>query len=335
MDSLTSTTSTETRRPLSVLLRGLARIPPIYYVLAVVLIWIGIINPNFYQPITILGTFLKPNADIILVSMGQMLVIVAGELDLSVGALISVCAAVSAKVINGGQGTILEAFAVVFAIATVVGLLNGFLTTRLKVPSFVTTLGMWLIAQGTISIITRGVEIGNITDEFRVFGRNNIGDTGIPIAVVILVIIAVVGVLVLHFTTFGRRLYAVGSNPVAAQLSGINVSRIKTLAFLLCSLSAAVAAIMRVGYAGVSSVTVGQGYEFQSISAVVLGGVAFSGGRGNLGGAIAGALTLQAIFKLMNFLRLPLPIRLTVQGLIIIGAVAFSGLNLTRKSQAR
>jgi len=79
-----------------------------------------------------------------------------------------------------------------------------------------------------------------------------------------------------------------------------------------------------VGYAGVSSLTVGQGYEFQSISAVVLGGVALAGGRGSLWGAIAGALTLQALFALMNFLSLPLPIRLTVQGVIIIGAVAFA-----------
>src|SRR5260221_12775415 len=106
------------------------------------------------------------------------------------------------------------------------------------------------------------------------------------------------------------------------------VSRFEALGYFLSTLSAALAAVMLVGYAGVSSLSVGQGYEFQSISAVVLGGIAFSGGRGNLGGAIAGALTLQAVFTLMNFLSLPLPIRLTVHGLIIIAAVACSGLRL-------
>ena len=304
--------------------RRLTRIPIIYVVLIIVLILIGLRNPNFYQPLALLA-FFKRNAAIILVSMGQMVIIGAGELDLSVGALISVCAALSAKVINNGDGTVLAAFAVVFATASVVGLANGILTTRFKVPSFVTTLGMWLIAQGTISIITRGAEIGGVTDDFRVFGRGNVPGTSIPIALVILIVVAAIGSILLYATTFGRRLYAVGSNPVAASLAGVNVSRIKTIGFLMSSLSGGLAAIMLVGYAGVSSLTVGQGYEFQSISAAVLGGVAFSGGRGNLWGAIAGALTLQALFSLMNFLSLPLPIRLTVQGAIIIGAVAFAG----------
>lgn len=327
--------SVNTRTPLSGQLRaGMLRIPIIVYVLLLVLILIALRNINFYQPTALLA-FLKRNAAIILVAMGQMYVMVAGELDLSVGALISVCAAVSAKVINNGEGTVLEAFAWVFAIAVVVGLANGILTTRFKVPSFVTTLGMWLIAQGTISIITHGAEVGGVTEDFRVFGRMNIPGTGIPIALVIVIVLAVFGVVLMHFTTFGRRVYAVGSNPVAAQLAGVNVSRIKIICFLLCSLSAAVGAILLVGYAGVSSLSVGEGYEFQSISAVVLGGVALSGGRGNIGGAIAGALTLQAVFAFMNFLSVPNFIRLTVQGVIIIGAVAFSSLRQRISLQAR
>ena len=329
-----TTTTPSATKPITARLGSFARIPVIYYVLLLVLIAIGIRNPYFYQPVPLLA-FLKRNAAILLVSMGQTYVILTGELDLSVGALISVCAAVSAKVINNGEGSIWAAYAWVFGIAIAVGLVNGFLTTRFRVPSFVTTLGMWLIAQGTISIITRGAEVGGVTEEFRVLGRANIGDSPVPIALVIIIIIALVGIVVMHFTTFGRRVYAVGSNPVAAELSGINVSRIKTIAFLLSSLSGAVAAILLVGYAGVSSLTIGQGYEFQSISAAVLGGVAFSGGRGNLAGALAGALTLQAVFALMNFLSLPLPIRLTVQGLIIIGAVAFGGLRLIKRPQAR
>jgi len=329
-----SSTPLGTTEPRPSPLGFLGRIPIIYYALAIVLIAIWLRNPNFYQPLALFA-FLKRNAAIILVTMGQMAVITAGELDLSVGALISVCAAISAKVINNGEGTVLEAFAFVFATATLVGLTNGILTTRFKVPSFVTTLGMWLIAQGTISIITRGAEIGGITDEFRIYGRLNVPGTIIPIALVITVVIAGFGGILLYATTFGRRLYATGSNPVAAALSGVAVGRIKTIAFLMSSLSGAVAAILLVGYAGVSSLTVGQGYEFQSISAVVLGGVALAGGRGSLWSAIAGALTLQALFALMNFLSLPLPIRLTVQGAIIIGAVALSSRRLglgTRKA---
>lgn len=324
MQSPAATLGTTERLPS--LLNRLRSIPIIYWVLAVVLFLILLRNENFYQPLAFMA-FLKRNAAIILVTMGQMYVITAGELDLSVGALISVCAALSAKVINNGEGTVLEAFGFVFGTAIIVGLANGILTTRFKVPSFVTTLGMWLIAQGTISIITRGAEIGGITDDFRIYGRLNVPGTIVPIAVVIIIILAIAGGILLYATTFGRRLYAVGSNPVAAALSGINVSRIKVIVFLLSSLSAAMAAILLVGYAGVSSLTVGQGYEFQSISGAVLGGISLAGGRGGLGGAIAGALTLQALFALMNFMSLPLPIRLTVQGAIIIGAVAFGSVH--------
>src|SRR5258708_25326877 len=169
-------------------LGSFARIPVIYYVLLLVLIAIGIRNPNFFQPIPLLA-FLKRNAAILLVSMGQTYVILTGELDLSVGALISVCAAVSAKVINNGEGTLLAAYAWVFGIAIAVGLVNGFLTTRFRVPSFVTTLGMWLIAQGTISIITRGADAGGVTQQFRGLGRANIGTSPVPISPVVIIII--------------------------------------------------------------------------------------------------------------------------------------------------
>lgn len=303
--------------------RLLSKVPVILIVLLVVLMLIALVAPTFYRPVALLN-FLKRAAPIIVVAIGQMYVMLSGEFDLSVGSLITVCAAVAANVINNNPDNLALAFVWVFGIAIVVGLINGLIVTRLNVPSFVTTLGMLLVLQGAISIYTRGAPQGGITDNFRVFGRGNIEGTEIPYAFVIMLLVIAIGVYLMHFTTFGRRVYAVGGNPVAARLSGVNVGRIKTTVFVLSAVLAAVGAVLIAGFSGVSSLSVGQGYEFQSISAIVLGGVALGGGRGNIAGAVMGALTLQAMFSLLNFLGFPLPIRLSVQGLIIIGAVAIA-----------
>jgi ribose transport system permease protein len=215
-----------------------------------------------------------------------------------------------------------------FAIATAVGIFNGVVTTRLNVPSFVTTLGMLLALQGAISIYTRGAPQGGITDNFRIYGRGNVGP--IPIALFIVIGVVIFGALLTQYTTFGRRIYAVGGNRRAAELSGVNTANVKTICFVLCSVSGAIGAILIAGFGGVSSLSVGRGFEFQSISAAVLGGVALGGGRGNIWGVLAGALTLQATFSLLNFIGFPLPIRLTVQGIIIIGAVALAAWRETR-----
>jgi ribose transport system permease protein len=301
----------------------LKSIPMIYFVMLLVFIVIGIVQPNFYATRPFFG-FLKRAAPLIVVSIGQMFAIISGEFDLSVGSLITVCAAVAAKVIFDDPAKVWDAFLWIFVISFVVGLINGLVTTKLRVPSFVTTLGMMLILTGAISIYTRGAPQGGVTDNFRMYGRANLGDSVIPIALIISLVVITTAVLLMNFTTFGRRIYAVGGNPIAARLTGVRVDMTKTLAFVLCSLSAGLGSVLIVGFAGMSSLGIGSGYEFQSISAVVLGGVALTGGRGNVGMVVAGALTLQALFSLLNFLGLPLPIRLTVQGLIIIGAVALA-----------
>ena len=144
---------------------------------------------------------------------------------------------------------------------------------------------------------------------------------------IILVVVGIAAVLLLHRTTFGKQLFAAGGNPRAATLSGVDVPRVRTLAFVLSGISAVIAGILVGGFAGISQ-DAGAGYEFQAISAVVLGGAVLGGGRGSMVAAMAGALTLEALFTLLNLLGLPKPLRDAVQGLIIIGAVALRGIPL-------
>jgi ribose transport system permease protein len=125
----------------------------------------------------------------------------------------------------------------------------------------------------------------------------------------------------MHRTNLGRMLHAIGDNPRAARLAGVPVERVRISAFVISSVTAVIAGIMLGGFAGVST-DVGLGYELQAITATVLGGAQLLGGRGSVPASIAGALTLQAIFTLLNFLGLPKPVRDVVQGLILIAAVA-------------
>lgn len=310
-------------------LRGSA---PIFLVLVGLLVAIAIRNPNFTEPPVFLA-FLKRAAPLMLLAAGQLFVIVAGEFDLSVGSLITAVVVVAARLIDDEPSRTFPVIALLLALGGVVGLVNGVVTTRLRVPSFIATLGMLLALEGAVLLWTGGAPRGALPENFRAFGR--MGLEGVPVieqlpySVVVLAVVGALAVATLHRTTFGRQLFAAGGNPRAAALSGVDVPTVRTIAFVLSAVSATIAGILLGGFAGVSQ-DAGSGYEFQAISAVVLGGAALGGGRGSMVAAMAGALSLEALFTLLNLLGLPKPLRDAVQGLIIIGAVAYAAYRLRR-----
>jgi len=302
---------------------------PIFLVLIVLLVWITIVNPNFVEPPVFLA-FLKRAAPLVILAAGQYFVIVAGEFDLSVGSLVTVVVVVAARLIDGDPGKTWPVIALLLAMGAAVGLVNGLITTRLRVPSFITTLGMLLILAGAVFWWTGGAPRGALADNFREIGRLGIQDFPVleqlPYSVMIMLALGA-GAIVLMRAGWGRRLLAVGDNEQAARLSGVGVQNMRTVAFILSGLSAAVAGILLGGFAGVSA-QVGQGMEFEAITAVVLGGVALGGGRGTVLAAMAGALTLEALFTLLNLQGVSGALEDTVQGIIIIAAVAFASYRL-------
>ena len=313
-------------------LRGVRGTAPIFIVLLGLLVWIAILNPNFTEPPVFLA-FLKRAAPLMILAAGQLFVIVSGEFDLSVGSLVTAVVVAAAGLTEGDPDRTWWVVATLFGLGILVGLINGIVTTRLLVPSFITTLGMLLILQGAVLYWSGGAPRGSLPENFRVFGRRGIEDVPLieqlPYSVSILIIVGIVAVLLLHRTTFGKQLFAAGGNPRAATLSGVDVPLVRTLAFVLSGISAVIAGILVGGFAGISQ-DAGAGYEFQAISAVVLGGAVLGGGRGSMVAAMAGALTLEALFTLLNLLGLPKPLRDAVQGLIIIGAVAYAAYRLRR-----
>ncbi|HXH78983.1 ABC transporter permease [Nocardioides sp.] len=297
----------------------------VFVLVAVLLVSIMISNPNFTDPGALIR-FAGRTAPIAIAAMGQYYVIVSGEFDLSMGAVVATQVVLAGNFIGDDQSRIVPGIALMLAVGALIGIVNGLVTTLLKVPSFIVTLGMMLALSGLVRYITGGAASGNPVDDFRQIGRGGIEDVPvvdiIPYPLIILVVLAAASVWLMR-RPFGRTLVAIGDNPEATNYSGAPLWSYKTRAFVLSSLSATVAGILLVGYAGVHP-SVGAGYEFTAITAVVLGGVLLGGGRGWVLSAAAGAFALELLFTLLSSLGVPSTWRDTVQGLIIIVAVAVS-----------
>ena len=313
-------------------LRRLAAVPPIWLVLAALLVVVVWRDPTFAQPASLLA-FLKRCAPLLVLALGQLFVIVGGEFDLSVGALVTACGVIAARLGDGDPGRTWWVVAVLAVFGALVGLTNGLVTTLLRVPSFITTLGSMLVLNGAVFLWTGGAPTGALADNLRVLGRS--GMTGVPVvgqlpwAVPVLVVVVTGATLLLHHTRFGDQVFAVGGGPRAAMLSGVDVWRIRTATFVLSGLSAVLAGILLAGFAGLSA-DAGSGYEFQAITAVVLAGAVLGGGRGTTVATVGGVLTLQALFILLNLLGFAKPLRDSAEGVLVIAAGAYTAYRARR-----
>ena len=306
--------------------RGLPQINPVYVLLAALLVAILVQNPDFAEPTGYMN-FLRRAAPLAVLAAGQVYVIVSGGFDLSVGSLITLVVVGSSMLTNNDPATVVWVIPLMLGLGLLVGAVNGAVVCFLKVPSLIATLGMMITLNGLVFLWSGGAPRGYLPDEFRWFGRALIRDVPllgfIPVALIVLAVFGLALGWLMHRTHLGRLVHAVGDNPLAARLAGVPVNRVRISAFMVSGLSAAVAGILLGGFAGVST-DVGTGYELQAITAAVLGGAQLLGGRGSVPAAIAGALSLTAIFTLLNFLGLPQPVRQVVQGLILIAAVALA-----------
>jgi ribose transport system permease protein len=296
----------------------------VYALLVVIFAVIAVKNLSFLEPPSLMW-FVKVAAPLVLLAIGQYFVIVSGELDLSVGSLVGAQVVIAARLIDGEESRTVPVILLMLAFGLVVGLVNGLVTTLLKVQSLITTLGMMLVLFGAVRLWTGGAPTGALSEAFRRPGRSGIDLPVIrqlPWSLVILVAFVIAAIALMR-RSYGKTLVAVGDNDRTATFSGVRVWQVRTTAFVLSSLMATFAAILIGGFAGVTA-QVGQGLEFSAITAVVLGGVVLGGGRGTIIGAMGGAFALQALFTLFNQLELPSTIRPAAQGLIIIAAVAYA-----------
>jgi ribose transport system permease protein len=308
------------------------KIPPVYPIFLVVAIGVSQLNPNFATVNGIMA-FVRRAAPLAILAMGQLFVLASGGFDLSQGSLVTLVIIGSSLIIYNNEAYTIPSILIMTAIGMLIGLVNGFVVAILKVPSLIATLGMLLLLQGGGMFWTGGAPKGYLSESYRFIGRGYIENVPIigrfPVSGLILIGIVIILVVLFHKTNLGKQILAIGDNPKAARLSGIKVKQIRMIAFLISALSAVVAGILIGGYGG-TSMEAGEGLEMQSVSAAVVGGALLLGGKGAVPDVLFGALTLEALFSLLNLLGLPKPYRDAVQGLIIIGAVAYAAVR-TRK----
>ena len=323
---MTDRTAGPTRRHDTRLRARLGRVNPAIWLLVALLIAIVILSPHFLQPFGYMN-FLKRAAPIAILAAGQVFVLTSGGFDLSQGALVTLTVIGSSILLGGNADLVWLVIPAMLAAGVMVGVINGIVVAYLKVPSIIATLGMMISLGGIALTWSGGAPRGYLPDTFRVFGRHILKDvpivTILPVAVIVMALVCGALWWAMHRTNYGRLLHAMGDNPRGALLAGVPVARVRIGAFVLSSVSAVLAGILLGGFAGVST-DVGLGLELQSITAAVLGGARLLGGYGTVGGAVAGALVLQALFTLLNILGLPKPLRDVVQGLILISAVALA-----------
>lgn len=307
----------------------------VFLLLVVLLVAVMVLNPNFAEPGQLMR-FIQRVAPVAIVAIGQYFVIIAGEFDLSQGSLITAQVIIAGNVVGEDDSRTLPVLILMVAFGLLIGFVNGILTTLLKVPSFIVTLGMMLALLGGVMWWTGGAATGNPADSFREIGRGGLRDLAVidflPWSALILAAWLALGIWITK-RPLGKLLMAIGDNARTVRYSGARDWWTTTQAFMISSLSATVTAVLLVGYAGVHP-SVGRGYEFVAITAVVLGGVVLGGGRGWIVSAVAGAFVLEALFLLLNIAGVPATLRDAVQGVIIIAAVAYSGLVFRSRRRA-
>lgn len=286
----------------------------------VLLLVAAALSPTFLQPANLVNV-LTIAAPLGMVVVGQTFVILVRGLDLSVASLMATVAVLATAFKATTNDAIPMIFAAAIVFSAVVGFVNGWLVAKRDVSPFLATLAMMIILQGIRFAYTGGAPISTLPPGMGFLASGRI--LGIPVNLITLALLAIVFGVVLHRSRLGREIFMVGSNPKAAFLNGVAPDRVIILCYVISSICAGIGGLFLLGYVGTVSNWVGQGYELDSIVAAVMGGVALTGGRGNIFAALLGVAVLVVINNLVLLLGFPIEMQLIIKGIIIIGAAAF------------
>ncbi|WP_412709119.1 ABC transporter permease [Atrimonas thermophila] len=254
-----------------------------------------------------------------IVGIGQTIAILSGGIDLSVGSLISLSACLTSGIMIRHQNMVVPIVLLVLLLGVAVGFGNGFMVSSLRIPPFIATLAMSSILQGAVLLYTKK-PVGGVTRGFMFFANGQLGP--IPFAFIFWIALLLVFWIILRRSAFGIHVYAVGSNEEVARLSGINTSMVKVGVYVLCALMAALTGIFLASRLGIGDPLVGQGFELESITAVLLGGTSLAGGKGGLEGTIAGVLIIALINNILNLLNVSGFWQWLIKGVVVIVVVS-------------
>jgi ribose transport system permease protein len=261
-------------------------------------------------------------------SVGMMFVILTGGIDLSTGSVITIVNVVCAHLmVKMGFGMV-SAVLVSLLLSVFIGLLNGFMVATIRMPAIIATFASQIVFAGCAYLLSGGVPIYGFDPRFKVIGQGYV--KAVPVPVIIMSVCFAIGSFILNKTYFGRYFYAIGGNEEASKLSGIKVSSIKYLVYALSGLFAGLAGIVMLSRTNSAQPTAGNGYEFDVITCVVLGGVSVAGGYGKISNVIAGVLIIGVLTNGMVLLNVSTYMQMVVKGIVLALAVGFDCLQKKR-----
>lgn len=287
--------------------------------LILLVVGISIISPQF-RSISNFLSLLRQSSINGFIAFGMTCVILTGGIDLSVGSVLALSTAFCAGMISKGV-PVGAAMLLSLLIGTGFGLISGLLVTKGRLQPFIATLITMTVFRGLTLIYMDGKPISNLGDSFllKFVGKGNL--LGIPVPVILFLVIFGVFAFVLEKTTFGRRLYATGSNWKSARLAGVNIDRTKIIAYAISGCMAALSGLILLSRLGSAQPTLGEGYELDAIAAVALGGTSMNGGRGRIWGTFVGVLIIAVLNNGLNILGVSSYYQDVVKGLVILCAV--------------
>lgn len=301
----------------------------IWLVFIAMVVVFSIANPNFIKPSNLVAIS-RQAAVYGIASIGMTFVILIAGIDLSTGSIITLVNIVCAYMMVNMGMNMWVALILSLVIATLVGVLNGFMVSTIGMPALIATFASQTVFEGIAYLISGGMPIYGFDKNFDMFGRWSIGI--VPISAIIMIACFAIGSFILNKSYFGRYFYAIGGNEEAAELSGIRVNRVKYLIYALSGFFAGLAGIVMLSRTGSGQATAGLGYEFDAITCVVLGGVSVSGGFGKMSGVVAGVLIISSLTNGMILMDVNSYMQMVVKGVVLALAVGFDCLSKKRQA---
>lgn len=286
--------------------------------LAILMTGLALAKPNFLNVANLINLVRQISINGIL-AVGVTFVLLTGGVDLSLGSVVALTGVVSATFAHPGQHSVLVPIAMGVFSGAACGAANGLMVTRGRIAPFIATLGMMTAARGLALLISGGKPVSNLSTEFTRIGSGDIA--GVPVPIVILLLVTLLSWVFLRNMRLGRYIYAVGGNENAARAAGVNVQRVKMVAYTVCGSLAGLAGVVLASRITTGQPNAGIGYELDAIAAVVIGGTSLSGGIGGVEGTLLGALLMGVINNGLDLLNVSSYYQQIVKGLIIVGAV--------------
>jgi inositol transport system permease protein len=301
----------------------------IFLIFAVMVLGASLLSPAFLSSTNLIN-IVRQMSVVGLIALGVTGIIVSAGIDLSSGSVVGLTAVVAASLAQSPDNSVafypglhlplIVPVAAACLVGALVGLINGSLIAKTRIPPFIATLGTFTAIRGAANLYTSGRPISDLTDDYDFIGQGDV--FGVPVPIIILVVMAVVTHVLYAHTKFGKYIYAIGGNEQAARVSGINAARYKMLIYVYASFLAGLAGVVVSSRIGSGQPGLGVGYELDAIAAAVIGGTSLSaGGIGTVAGTIVGALIIGVLNNTLDLMNVSAFWQQIVKGCIIVGAV--------------